>query len=105
MRPEERERGQQLVFDVELAVERPSEADELSETVDYTGVIEQVRSVNESRSFQLLESLARAVARALVEENEWVRSARVRVHKRLLRSSIDLEWVAAEANYVRESSR
>jgi len=97
VRPEEREHGQLFFVDVRLELERPSAADELAETVDYTAVIEAIHEVNRSRRFRLLESFARTLASRLIEGFPRVRRAWVRVRKRPLWSGLDLEWVGAEA--------
>ncbi|MBX5474378.1 MAG: dihydroneopterin aldolase [Thermoleophilia bacterium] len=59
---EERERGQEFVFDVELAVGRRGASDRLEEAVDYVEVARVVRAVSEARTYALLEALATAVA-------------------------------------------
>lgn len=99
---EERRRGQSFYIDAQLEIERPSKADELSETVDYTAVIETIRQLNSAHQFKLLESFARALAEGLIERFPKVRRAKVRVRKRLLWSGSDLDWVAAETICSRE---
>ena len=100
----ERERGQVFVVDACLDLERPSRRDELGETVDYTTVIQALRGLNEVHQFQLIESLAQALAESLIERFPRIQKARVRVRKRLPTSNADLEWVAAEAVCVREGN-
>jgi 7,8-dihydroneopterin aldolase/epimerase/oxygenase len=77
--PEERERGQRFLFDVSLDVPEPR-ADSIDETVDYRGVADVVREVSDARAYVLLETLAAAVADALLERFPAER-ARVRVRK------------------------
>ena len=60
----EQERGQTLLWDVAWRLGEVSR-DDLSATVDYVEVAECVRSVSDSRRFQLLESLAHAAADAI----------------------------------------
>ena len=62
---EERERGQDFVFDVELAVGERGTSDRLEDAVDYVEVARLVREVSDGRRFRLLEALATAVADAL----------------------------------------
>ena len=62
--PEEHERDQPFLFDLELELPEP-QADRLEETVDYREVVELVREVSASRELHLLETLAATVADAL----------------------------------------
>jgi 7,8-dihydroneopterin aldolase/epimerase/oxygenase len=59
---EERERGQDFVFDVELEVGERGANDRLEDAVDYVEVAGAVKDVSDSRQFALLEALAAAVA-------------------------------------------
>ena len=59
---EERERGQDFVFDVELAVGDRGTSDRLEDAVDYVEVARVVQEVSGGGQFNLLEALASAVA-------------------------------------------
>jgi len=59
---EERERGQEFVFDVELDVGDRGASDRLEDAVDYAAVARVVKEVSDGRQFTLLEALATAVA-------------------------------------------
>ena len=59
---EERERGQDFVFDVELEVGERGTSDRLEDAVDYVEVARMVREVSDAHRFALLEALASAVA-------------------------------------------
>jgi 7,8-dihydroneopterin aldolase/epimerase/oxygenase len=59
---EERERGQDFVFDVELEVGSRGSSDRLEDAVDYVEVAQAVREVSDAHAFALLEALAGAVA-------------------------------------------
>jgi 7,8-dihydroneopterin aldolase/epimerase/oxygenase len=72
---EERRDGQTFLFDVMLEIAEPKE-DAIDETIDYRLVRDIVRGINEGESYQLLETLAAAVADAL---NAELRVKRVRV--------------------------
>lgn len=78
--PEERERGQEFVFDVELAVGERGASDRLEEAVDYVAVARAVREVSDARAYDLLEALASAVADEL-ERRFGPERVRVRVTK------------------------
>ena len=72
---DERREGQTFLFDVTLEIAEPKE-DAIDETIDYRLVRDIVREINEGESYQLLETLAAAVADAL---NAELRVKRVRV--------------------------
>jgi dihydroneopterin aldolase len=59
---EERERGQDFLFDVELEVGDRGTSDRLEEAVDYVEVARVVQEVSDARQYALLEALASAVA-------------------------------------------
>jgi dihydroneopterin aldolase len=58
---EERHEGQRFRFDVELELPEPG-ADDIDATVDYRKIVACVRDVSDGNRFQLLETLAAAVA-------------------------------------------
>ena len=59
---DERERGQEFLFDVELGVGARGTTDRLEEAVDYVAVAQAVREVSDANQYALLEALAAAVA-------------------------------------------
>jgi len=75
----ERRDGQVFVFDVRLRSRAPV-SDRIADAVDYRAIVARVREVSDRHAFQLLESLAAAVADALVESFP-VEEATVRVAK------------------------
>ena len=77
---EERARGQDFLFDVELDVGERGTSDRLQEAVDYVEVAHAVREVSDGRQFALLEALASAVADELQRRFSPER-LRVRVRK------------------------
>ena len=89
--PEETESGQTFLFDVELDVLEPV-SDEVEEAVDYREVVARVKEVSAARRFQLIESLAAAVADALVDSFP---ADRVRVTVRKRPPGIPVEHVSA----------
>jgi dihydroneopterin aldolase len=89
----EREQEQPFVYDLELELDEPAN-DRIEDTVDYREVVELVRAVSENRQFQLLESIAAAVAEALLERFPLER-ARVRVRKPQVQLGVPVEHTAA----------
>jgi dihydroneopterin aldolase len=77
---EERERGQDFRFDVELEVGERGTSDRLEDAVDYVEVARVVQEVSDARRYALLEALASAVADEL-ERRFSAQRVRVRVRK------------------------
>jgi dihydroneopterin aldolase len=77
---EERERGQDFVFDVELEVGERGTSDRLEDAVDYVEVSRAVQEVSDATRYWLLEALATAVADEL-ERRFSPERCRVRVRK------------------------
>jgi dihydroneopterin aldolase len=90
--PEEHERDQPFLYDLELEFPEP-QADRIEETVDYREVVEIVREASREER-QLLETLAGAVADALMQRFP-IERARVRVRKPEVRLEAPAEWAAA----------
>jgi dihydroneopterin aldolase len=76
---EERRDGQAFLVDVTLHVSAPA-ADSIDATVDYRRVRDVARRVSDAQSYRLLETLAAAIADAVVAELG-VEHVRVRVRK------------------------
>jgi dihydroneopterin aldolase len=76
---DERRDGQTFIFDVWLEINQPRE-DAIDATVDYRRVRDIVESVNEAKSYRLLETLAAAAADAINAELP-VKKVRVSVRK------------------------
>jgi dihydroneopterin aldolase len=77
---EERRDGRTFLYDVLLEVSDAAASDRLEDTVDYREVAACVREVSDRRHFQLLESLATAVADEISGRFS-VQHVRVRVRK------------------------
>jgi dihydroneopterin aldolase len=92
---DERLVGQRFVFDVWMEVPEPRE-DRIEDAVDYREVAACVRAISDARRFQLLESLAGAVADELVVRFP-VERVRVRVRKPEVKLDPPAEYSAATA--------
>jgi 7,8-dihydroneopterin aldolase/epimerase/oxygenase len=91
--PEERERGQRFLYDVELEVGDRGADDRIENAVDYSQVARVVRDVAE-KPYNLLEALAAAVADA-IEERFRPERLKVRVRKPDVRpGGSDVEFAA-----------
>lgn len=89
---EEARAGQRFLFDLWLEVDQPA-TDHIEDAVDYRELAACVREVSDTTRFQLLESLAAAVADELVTRFG-VRRARVRVRKPDVRLDPPVEHAA-----------
>jgi dihydroneopterin aldolase len=92
--PGEKDRAQDFVVDLDVEVEVGG--DELAQTADYRALIRTARSTVNERSFDLLESIARAVADAVLEHGGVTRVHAV-VHKPAAARSNQVQGVAAAA--------
>lgn len=101
----ERQRGQFFLVDAHIDLARPSRRDDLTQTVDYSAIIDALREENEGQQFRLIESLAHALAQSLLKRFSRIQRVRVRIRKRLPRSQAALSWVAAETVCARDDIR
>ena len=90
----ERKTEQPFLYDIELELPDPA-ADELEGTVDYREIVSLVRELSDERQFQLLESLASAVAEALLVRFRQVERVRVRVRKPEVDPGAPVDYTAA----------
>jgi 7,8-dihydroneopterin aldolase/epimerase/oxygenase len=92
---EERERGQEFLFDIRMQVGDGALSDRIEDAVDYRDVADAVRELSNARQFALLEALAAAVADTIVERFA-VDHVTVRVRKPDVRpADLEVEWTAA----------
>ncbi|MBI1729526.1 dihydroneopterin aldolase [Candidatus Acetothermia bacterium] len=99
---QERQQGQFFKIDLKLKLREMPKRDELSETVDYAEVIEEVRILSEKKSYNLLECFAQAIGKQLLEKFDRLEMVDVRVRKRLRGAGADLDWVAVRVEVLRE---
>lgn len=80
---EEQTLGQRFVVDVRLGLDlaEAGRTDELSRTVDYGKVAETIKAIVEGPRFKLIEALAEALARAILDSHRMVDAVDVRVEK------------------------
>jgi len=90
--PGEKDEPQMFVVDLDVEVEEHDDA--LDATADYRSLIGTAREVVQTSSFDLLESIAAAVAQAVVTQDGVVRATAI-VHKPAAAISSDVQGVAA----------
>lgn len=92
--PGEKDEAQDFVVDLDVEVEVT--ADAIDGTADYRGLIRTARETVEGGRFDLLESIAGAVATAVAAQPGVVRATAI-VHKPAAAHSNDVQGVAAAA--------
>ena len=92
--PGEQLEPQEFVIDLDLTVDVRD--DDIDATTDYRGVTDVARGVVTDRSYQLLETIAEEVARA-VFGLDGVERCTATVHKPHAAASLGIDDVAAEA--------
>jgi len=97
--PGEKDQAQDFVVDLDVEVEVAD--DELSSTSDYRTLIRTARETVERDSFDLLESLAHAVANDVLALEGGVVKVSAIVHKPAAARSNQVEGVAAAATVER----
>lgn len=102
---EERVLGQAFQVDVEVKGEfaRQKGADDLHWTVDYTLLYRAVAEIFQSQSFQLLETMAAAIAHGVLEKFQPVQEVIVRVRKPHVPMGGLLQHVEVEVTRRREN--
>lgn len=90
--PGEKDEPQDFVVDLDVEVD--VEADALAQTADYRGLIRTAREIVERTSYELLESIAAAVARGVVSHEGVLRVTAI-VHKPAAARSNEVQGVAA----------
>lgn len=90
--PGEKDEPQDFVVDLDVEIEVRGDA--LDATADYRTLIGTAREVVETSSFDLLESIAARVARAVADQEGVVRATAI-VHKPAAARSSDVQGVAA----------
>jgi dihydroneopterin aldolase len=95
------EKGEPQPFVVDLDLEVEVDEDAIDATADYRAIMEAVREVVERSSFDLIESMARAIAEA-VAGMPHVTSATAVVHKPNAAERLAIDGVAAAATAPRD---
>jgi dihydroneopterin aldolase len=102
---QERRDGQRFLVDVwlEPSSDTAARTDVIEDAVDYRDAVSVVRDVSSGRAYRLLESLATAVADALLERLPVAR-VRVRVRKPEVRLELPVEHAAVSVERKRREA-
>ena len=100
---DEKVTAQRFEVDVVLHADlsEAAERDDLAATIDYSAVFDLVRAIVEGPSFDLIEALAGAIAKAVLTACDPTRVAAVEVRVRKPDAPIDWEFDTVEAALVR----
>lgn len=81
--PEETKLGQRFYVDatLELDVKKASQSDDVNDTIDYSLVYEQIRSIMEGKPRKLLERLAEEITVALFQQFSLVERVTIKIVK------------------------
>ena len=96
--PEEKENGQNFVFDIELGADlsKACNTDDLNDTVNYAKVSKTVRRVATENKYDLIERVAELCCEAIFEEHSDVKSIRMTLKKPEAPMKADFEYVGVE---------
>jgi dihydroneopterin aldolase len=99
--PHEKQNKQNFIVDLILDVKRISEADQLETTVDYGVLSGAVREIVASTEFDLIESLAAAIA-AYCIQNQLIHKVTVIVHKPEAAKSLGITDVSVSVTKLKQ---
>lgn len=94
--PEEKEQGQNFIFDIDLYVNlnKPCASDDVNDTVSYAKVVKTVRRVFTEKKYNLLEKCAQAVSDAIFDEYSEVQKLEITLKKPEAPVSAEFEYMA-----------
>ncbi len=101
--PEEKEEGQNFVFDIDASVDLtlPCESDNVDDTVSYAKIIKCVRRVAQGEKNDLLERVAQRVCDALFEEFPKIQALKILLKKPDAPIKAEFSYVAVEIERTR----
>lgn len=93
----EKKTGSTFEFDVDVRLfDMAGRTDELGETLDYTSIIDRVAKISDSRSYNLIETLATDICSSVINLSPLIEEVVVRVRKFTLPIEAELAYVEAE---------
>lgn len=101
---EERVIGHRYKIDIEFEVEgRTDETDDISETVDYGSVAQQIAAIAQGHKYRTVERLARVIGERLMKEHVCIQRLTLTLVKRLPPAPIIAEEAGVRLTLTRES--
>ncbi|HEY6172478.1 MAG TPA: dihydroneopterin aldolase [Candidatus Kapabacteria bacterium] len=93
----EKKTGGTFEFDVDVHLfDMAGRTDELAETLDYTAIVDRVTKISDSRSYNLIETLATDICSSVINLSPLIEEVVVRVRKFTLPLEAELAYVEAE---------
>ncbi len=101
--PEEKEDGQNFIFDIEAGVDLsiPCKTDDVDDTVSYAKIIKTVRRIAQSEKNDLIERVAQRVADEIFDEFSKVETLLVTVKKPEAPIKAEFDYVAVSIERTR----
>jgi dihydroneopterin aldolase/2-amino-4-hydroxy-6-hydroxymethyldihydropteridine diphosphokinase len=83
VRDHEKKDGQYFIFNISIYINDAGleESDDLKDTLNYSDVIKEVKEINETKRCDLLETLCRVIAGAVMDMSSLVEKVDIRVEK------------------------
>ncbi len=102
--PEEKENGQNFIFDIDLYVNinKACRSDDVNDTVSYAKVVKTVRRVFTAEKYNLLEKCAQVTADAVLDEYKDVFKVEITLKKPEAPVNADFEYMAVNIIRTRE---
>jgi len=101
--PEEKENGQDFIFDIDLYVNmnKACSSDDVNDTVSYAKVVKTVRRVFTETKYNLLEKCAQVAADAIFEEYSEVQKLEITLKKPQAPVKAEFEYMAVNITRTR----
>lgn len=96
---EEKQNGQIFLIDVKLkfkSLSKPGYSDDLNDTVNCSKVVKTVLRVSTEKSYDLFETLAEKIAKAILDEYPLVQKVSVRVKKTMAPINASFDYVGVK---------
>ncbi len=102
--PEEKQDGQNFIFDVEASVDlsKPCKTDDVDDTVSYAKIIKTVRRIAQSEKNDLIERVAQRIVDEIFDEFDRVQTLVVTVKKPEAPIEADFDYVAVSIERTRQ---
>ncbi len=80
---EEQQRGQVFITDIELGLDlsKAGKSDEISDTVDYAAVMEEIKKIVGGKPRKLIETVAEEIAETLLQNFPLLENVKVKIRK------------------------
>ena len=105
VREEEKKRGQNFLFNIEVYINKSSflDDDNIESTINYSKVVELIKEINGKERFNLLETFSQSLAGKILSMSQLVEKVKVRIEKTSPPIKENLQSVGVEYTLERES--